>query len=77
MDASITMFLIIERGIVCTIKSVYEAIKALIASYHVFNIAYPKFLGGLFTFFMHYLFKIHSKEKLQTSVIRLCSVLDV
>ena len=50
MDSSITMFLVIERDIICDVKCVYEAIKTLLAVYYILNVAYPKLLWGPFTY---------------------------
>ena len=76
MDFSINMFLVIEREVVCQTKSVFNSIQVLLASYFVFNIVYPKLLGGLFLFFKRYLFKIECRgEKLTTSFSYLCNLL--
>ena len=76
MDYSINMSLVIEREIVCETKSVLNSIQVLLASYFVFNIVYPKLLGGLFLFFKRYIFKIECRgEKLPTSFSYLCNLL--
>ena len=78
MDFSMNMFLVVEREIVCSIKSVFQAVQLLLSAYYVFNISYPKLLGGFFVFLKCYVFKLKAvKEKLPVSVAQLCSVLDV
>ena len=78
MDFSVDMFLVVEREIVCSIKSVFQAVQLLLSAYYVFNISYPKLLGGFFVFLKCYVFKLKAvKEKLPVSVSQLCSVLDV
>ena len=77
MDYTINMFLVVEREIVCSVKSVFQAVKVLLASYYVFNIAYPNLLGGLFVFLLYYVFKVKPKERVPVSVSQLCSVIDI
>ena len=56
MDFSVNMFLVIEREIVCSVKSVFQAVQLLLSAYYVFNISYPKLLGGFFVFLKCYVF---------------------
>ena len=35
MDYTINMFLVVEREIVCSVKSVFQAVKVLLASYYL------------------------------------------
>jgi len=48
MDFSRDMFLVIEREIICKIKTVFQAVQMLLSSFYVFNICYPNLLGSLF-----------------------------
>ena len=34
MDYTINMFLVVEREIVCSVKSVFQAVKVVLASYY-------------------------------------------
>ena len=76
MDFALNMFLVIERKVVCNVRSVFQAVKVLLATYFVFNISYPNLLGGLFVFLMFYVCNIKPKEKMPVSVLQLCSVID-
>ena len=77
MDFSMNMFLVVEREIVCNIKSVFQAVQLLLAAYYVFNIRYPNLLGGFFVFLKCYVFKLKAvREKLPVLVTQLYSVLD-
>lgn len=75
MDFSRDMFLVIEREIICKIKTVFQAVQMLLSSFYVFNICYPNLLGSLFVFFKYYVFKLKLKERPPVSVSQLCSVL--
>ena len=50
MDGAMDLFIVVEREVVCKVKSVLLAVKMLMASYYVFNISYPKCLGGFCIF---------------------------
>ena len=56
MDYTINMFLVVEREIVYNVESVFQAVKVLLVSYYVFNIAYPNLLGGLFVYYVFSVF---------------------
>jgi len=75
MDTTIDLFLVAERVVVCQAKTVLQATQLLLAEFYVFNIAYPKYLGGLFHFYEDYLLGIKSQQTLPTCVIHLCSAL--
>lgn len=75
-DCALNMFLVIERKVVCKVRSVFQAVKVLLASHFVFNISYPYLLGGLLVFFMFYVCKIKPKENISVSVLHLCSAID-
>ena len=77
MDYTFNMFLVVEREIVYNVESVFQAVKVLLVSYYVFNIAYPNLLGGLFVFLLYYVFKVKPKERVPVSVSQLCSVIDI
>ena len=50
MDFPVHMLLAVEREIVCSVDSVFQAVQLLLSAYYVFNISYPKLLGGFFVF---------------------------
>ena len=56
MDYTFNMFLVVEREIVYNVESVFQAVKVLLVSYYVFNIAYPNLLGGLFVYYVFSVF---------------------
>ena len=75
-DCALDMFLVIERKVVCKVRSVFQAVKVLLASYFVFNISYPYLIGGLLVFCMLYVCKIKPKENISVSVLQLYSAID-
>ena len=44
MDFSVSMFLVVDREIVCSVKSVFQGVQLLLSAYYAFNISYPKLL---------------------------------
>ena len=75
MDAAINIFIVAEKVVLCKAASISVAIKLLLASFYVFNIEYPKLLGGVLYFFEYYLYNIRSRKNLPIAVIQLCNQL--
>ena len=49
-DVSSQMFLVINQEIVCEVKNINDCTLALLSSFHVINICYPKGCNNLFCF---------------------------
>lgn len=75
MDAAMNIFIVAEQVVICKAASISVATKLLLASFYVFNIEYPKLLGGVLYFFEYYLYNIRSRKNLPISVIQLCNSL--
>ena len=75
MDAAMNIFIVAEKVVLCKAASISEATKLLLAAFYVFNIEYPKLLGGVLYFFEYYLYNIRSRKNLPIAVIQLCNEL--
>ena len=62
MDST-QFFIVCEQAILFESKSLRDAFIDLIATYFVFNIAYPKSVCGVMLFFQHFVFNLKDKQK--------------
>ena len=58
MDATLNVFIVAKKVVICKAKSVLQATKLLLAAYYTFHVAYPKYLGGFF----YYIYTLHAKH---------------
>ena len=66
-------FVVCEQAVLLESKSIWDALVDLIATYYVFDMAYPKPVSGLLLFFQHVAFDIKDKQKSPRSP-RLCKL---
>ena len=64
-------FVCSEQDILLESKSVKDAIIDLIATYFVFDIAYPKQLNAIILFFQHYVFELTDDQPVPGATIKL------
>ncbi len=64
-------FVACEQAILCESKCLRDAIVDLIASYYVFDMAYPKGMTALYQFFQQYVFSIKDSSPLPTCTLKL------
>ena len=62
-DENAQFFIACEQAILLESKSVQDALVDLIATYFVFDMAYPKSVSGILLFFQHVVFGIQDKQK--------------
>lgn len=56
-------FIVCEQAILLESKSVCDALVDVIATYYVFDMAYPKAVSGVLLFFQHFVFNLMDKQK--------------
>lgn len=64
-------FVCSEQEIVLESKSVQDAIIDLIATYFVFDIAYPKPLNSILILFQHYVFELKDDQPVPAATAKL------
>lgn len=64
-------FVYSEQDILLESKSVKDAIIDLIATYYVFDIAYPKPLNAVLLFFQHHVFQIKDDQPIPGATAKL------
>ena len=64
-------FIACEQSILFESKGLRDAFVDLIATYYIFNIAYPKSVCGVMLFFQHFVFNFKDKQKQPTCLTKL------
>ena len=75
-EESIQFFIACKQAVLLESKSFLDAILDLIATYYVFNIAYPKSLSGILLFFQHFLFGLKDSQPLPQPLQKLTHSLN-
>ena len=60
-----------EQQLLFESKSVKDGVIDLIATYFVFNIAYPKPVHGILLFFQHYVFQLRDSARVPATTMNL------
>lgn len=56
-------YVICEKSVLLECKTLCDALIDQIASYYVFDIAYPKSVAGVMLFFQHHVFSLKDKQQ--------------
>ena len=70
-DENSQLFICCEQAIYLESCSVKDVIVDLIATYFVYDIAYPKHLNAIFLFLQHYVFKLIDDQPLPPATLKL------
>ena len=69
-------FICVEKAVLCECGDLKDARQTLIATYYVFDIAYPKQLNPILLFIPQYLLGIKDDQCIPPSLVYLISALD-
>ncbi len=69
-------FVACEQNLLCESKSVLDSIVDLIATYYVFDIAYPKAIAPVIMFIQSYVFGLKDSQVVPTSTAKLVANLS-
>lgn len=75
-DENAQFYICCEQSILLESKTVRDAIIDLVATYYVFDIAYPKSISAIMLFFQHMVFEIKDKQVLPVTTSKLVSNLS-
>ena len=65
------VFVCCEKEIFMESKSIKDSLLDLIATYFVFDIAYPKFLSAVLIFFQHFVINVPDQQPVPSTVSKL------
>ena len=75
-DSTVNYYLVAERIILTDCRSLFEALKGLVATYFVANMMYPKALNALLIFVQHIVLGIKDAQTVPNVVTQVVSSLD-
>lgn len=64
-------FIICENSVLLESKSLRDAFVDLIATYYVFDIAYPRSVAGVMLFFQHFVFDLKDQQPVPSCLCKL------
>lgn len=70
------VFVCCEKEILMESKSIKDSLLDLIATYFVFDIAYPKFISAILLFFQHFVINLCDQQPIPSTVSKLAGNLQ-